>query len=101
MTTRLAEKDRGRAEMTNLDEIAFQCFMAWCGQPPEDQRATFEAACRARWNVEADHNSREGWRRVASVFIRLIPAEPQTEILSAYSILNFDDGFCNPDKIDR
>jgi len=75
--------------------------MAWCGQPPEEHRAAFEAACRARWNVEADHNSREGWRRVASVFIRLIPQEEVPEILSAYQILDFDIGFGSPDKIER
>ena len=87
--------------MTNLDEVAFQCFMAWCGQPPEEHRATFEAACRERWNVEADHNSRDGWRRVASVFIRLIPQETMPEPLSVYAILDFDSGFYNSNKIER
>jgi hypothetical protein len=87
--------------MTNLDEIAFQCFMAWCGQPPEDRREAFEAACRFRWEVEADHHSREGWRRVASVFIRLIPEAELPNTLTAYQILDFDIGFCNPNKIER
>ena len=47
------------------NELAFQLFMAWCGQPPDSHRQQFEAACRQRWNDERDHHSRVCWERVA------------------------------------